>query len=244
MPKLKKKPPKYSKLKQYAVVYLQGKIHYLGEYGSPESRAAYARLVAELQATPVFLPPTGEKDVTVKELAAGFLEHAKATLHPTNYGNYRKVVLDFLLKFYGDDTLVDNFTPRDLKLIRNELINARTKKGNPRYCRGTINANIARIVHIFNWGVGETLVAPGTVVALKAVSSLDEGHPGTFDHEERMDVPDSVIKANRFGGPSPERHSNNKGNTKPKTPLATHKIACTYFQRSLQGGLVIIGGVR
>jgi hypothetical protein len=29
---------------------------------------------------------------------------------------------------------------------------------------------------------------------------------------------------NRSAGPSPERHSNNKGNTKPDTPLGTYKV--------------------
>jgi hypothetical protein len=49
MPKLNNRPPKYSKMDKYAVVYLHGKKFYLGLYGSEESKVAYARFIAELQ---------------------------------------------------------------------------------------------------------------------------------------------------------------------------------------------------
>ena len=51
MPKIKYQPPKYCKIKikkkQYAAIYLHSKTIYLGAYGSPESKIAYIRLVAE-----------------------------------------------------------------------------------------------------------------------------------------------------------------------------------------------------
>ena len=54
MPVLKNRPPKYSKSGKYAVVYVNGERIYLGLYGSPESRAAYSRFVAESRASPAF----------------------------------------------------------------------------------------------------------------------------------------------------------------------------------------------
>ena len=190
MPKLLNRPPKYSKLKQYAVVYYQGKIHYLGLYGSPESRTAYARFVTESQSSPVLhltKPPEGTT-VAVSELAAAFLDHAKTRLAVQHYNHYRIAIGDFLLKLYGDDTLVDNFKPSCLKLVRQELIQSR------RFCRNMINDYTRRIVSIFTWGVEEELVQPNTSAALKAVKSLPEGYAGTFDNEEREHVPDEVIK--------------------------------------------------
>ena len=69
MSKLNNRPPKYSKMGKYAVVYLHGKKIYLGLHGSPESKIAYARLIAELQANPTTVPmPGGEKRVTIREL--------------------------------------------------------------------------------------------------------------------------------------------------------------------------------
>ena len=78
MPKLNNRPPKYSKMGKYAVVYFNGKPHYLGLYGSPESHTAYARIIAEIRANPSVPLPSEEKRATVRELAAAFLDNAKA----------------------------------------------------------------------------------------------------------------------------------------------------------------------
>jgi integrase len=188
MPKLSNRPPKYSKLKQYAVVYLNGKIHYLGTYGSEESRVAYARFIAERRVNPMLVPPDEGTSVTVAELAAAFLDHAKATLESSSYAHYRTVIGDFLLKLFGDDTSVDNFKPSSLKLVRQELILSQ------RFCRRLINSYIRQVVAVFTWGVEEEYVQPNTELALKAVKSLPEGYPGTFENEEREPVPDEVVK--------------------------------------------------
>jgi len=118
MPKLKNRPPKYSKQGKYAVVHYNRRYYYLGRYGSPESKEAYSRFLAEIQASSVFSPPSGEKSITVGELAASFLDHAKLTLDPANYSFYRIVVLDFLVKLYGTGTSVDEFKPSCLKKVR------------------------------------------------------------------------------------------------------------------------------
>ena len=88
---------------KYALVYHQGKKHYLGLYGSPESKAAYNRLLATIQANHTAVSSSdGEKRVTIRELTAGFLDHARLTLAPIGYSFYRVVILDFLNKLYGD----------------------------------------------------------------------------------------------------------------------------------------------
>ena len=74
MPKLHNRPPKYCKLNKYAVIYLCGKRLYLGLYGSPQSRKEYARIIAESQSDPAFLLPKGEKQVTLDEVAASYLD--------------------------------------------------------------------------------------------------------------------------------------------------------------------------
>jgi integrase len=191
MPKLLNRPPKYSKLKKYAVVYLHDKIHYLGLYGSEESKVAYARFIAESRANPTLLLPKGESaetGITVSDLAAAFLEHAEATLAQENYDHYRIVVRDFLLKLYGDGIPTDCFKPSCLKLVRSEMIASK------RFCRKMINGYTDRIVRIFSWGVEEEYVNPNTALALKAVKSLPPGYAGTFDNEERGYVPDDVIR--------------------------------------------------
>ena len=188
MPKLKDRPPKYCKMNGQAVVYYQGRPHYLGRHGSPESKTAYARFIAEIQVNPTVPLPKAEKHVTVRELTAAFLDHAKANIDPISYGHCRIVVLDFLNKLYGDGTPVDDFKPSCLKLVREAMIQS------GRLSRKTINDHIRRLIRIFAWGVENNLVPETTWRALKAVKSLSEGHPGTYENAERQPVSDDVVR--------------------------------------------------
>jgi hypothetical protein len=142
MPKLKNRPPKYQKSGKYAVVYHHGKRIYLGDYGSPESQVAYSRFVAESQANPTFYLTKGETGVTVKELVAAFLDHAEDKIDIADFKHYRTIVVDFLLKLFGDGTPVDSFKPSSIKLVREEMVQAIGKDGKKRFCRNTIGYNV------------------------------------------------------------------------------------------------------
>jgi len=63
-----------------------------------------------------------------------------------------------------------------------------------RFCRKLVNKYANLIASIFGWGVENELVAETTWRALKAVKSLPEGYPGTFDNAEREPVSDDVIR--------------------------------------------------
>ena len=189
MPKLNNRPPKYCRMGKYAVVYFGGRPRYLGPYGSPESKVAYSRIVAELQANPVAVfQPIGDKHVTVSELTATFLDHVQANTDYTDYSHYRVVVLDFLDNLYGDNMPVADFKPRCLKLIRTEMIKS------CRFCRRIVNRYTHRVISIFAWGVENDLVPETTWRALKAVKSLRKGEEGTFDNPPRQEVSDDVVK--------------------------------------------------
>ena len=188
MPNLKNRPPKYSKLNGQAVVYYQRKTHYLGRYDSPESKIKYYRFLAETQANPVSFLPRGENYVTIRELAAAFLDYAKANTDSASYSLYRVIILDFLDKLYGDGIHVDSFKPSCLKLVREEMVQSR------RFCRKIVNRCTKNIIAIFAWGVENDLVQETTWRALKTVKALQEGYPGTFDNEEREPVADDVIQ--------------------------------------------------
>jgi len=144
MPKLNR-PPKYCKDGKYAAVYLHGRKYRIGLHGSPESQIAYARLLAESKTNLNFQPHRGKTDTTVKEVAAAFLDYAERTLAKPNYTHYRIVVVDFLLKLYGDGTAADAFKPSCLKLLREEMIQSR------RFCRKQINEYTRRIITLFTW---------------------------------------------------------------------------------------------
>ena len=190
MPKNRYKPPKYCKLKAgkklYAVVYHQGKTVYLGDYGSPESKIAYARFIAEYKQGQEIAIPTikkGEPGITVKELGIAFLDHILATRVPAKHGKadytHYRIALSVLFKLYGDDIPANDFKPKNLKLYRQELISS------GRFCRKTVNDYVRRVVFMFAWGAEEELLEHSAVIALKTVKTLQEGHPGTFDNPER-----------------------------------------------------------
>ena len=183
----KNKPPKYTKVGKYAVVYHNRKPVYLGLYGSEESHTAYARFVAESRANPTFCPQVEAIKITVRELALAFLDYAEVTYDHSGYLHYRIVINDFLLKLYGD-VAVDNFKPSCLKLVRSEMIHS------GRYCRNTINDHIGRITRIFAWGFDNDSVDERTVDALQKVRKLRKGEWGTFDHPDRKFVDDDVVR--------------------------------------------------
>ena len=189
MPKLNNRPPKYCKMGKYAVVYYAGKPRYLGLHGSPESKIAYARFIAELQANPVAVSlPSEENRVTVRELTAAFLDYAKAKFDRTEYAHCRIIVLDFLEKLYGDNFPVDDFKPKCLKLVREDMIKSR------RFCRRIVNRYTHRIVSIFAWGVEQDIVLETSWRALHSVKALRKGEEGTFDNPPREEISDEVVK--------------------------------------------------
>ena len=149
----KKKHP-YNDRKGFAYVYVNRKPVALKapdgsrcKTGTPEALEAYHRFCLELQSSPTgHIGPTGEKNVTVKELAAAFLDHSQEAHKPINYGHYRIVLTDFLVPLYGEHVPVASFTPKSLKLVREAMIQS------GRYCRKHINSYVGRIIGVFRLG--------------------------------------------------------------------------------------------
>ncbi len=84
------RPPSYrlQKARGCAVVTIEGKNHYLGRYGSPESREKYGRLIAEWShrtaLSPIRpLPTVDAADLSVNELILRYLDHAELYYRPT-----------------------------------------------------------------------------------------------------------------------------------------------------------------
>jgi hypothetical protein len=74
-------PPKYRhhKARNLAVVTINGHDHYLGAYGSPESRQEYARLIAEWSATGTTsaAPTQQSNSPSINEIILAFWRHAE-----------------------------------------------------------------------------------------------------------------------------------------------------------------------
>ncbi len=191
--------PKYShyKLKNFAVVRLDGKDHYLGKYESEDSRDKYRRVVAEwLAAGPSAScgPQVGSpapSELTVNELILAYarfvdgyyIKDGRPTVEP---GNIR-LVLRIVRRLYGT-TLVTSFGPLALKAVRDEMIRA----GN---CRSEINRRVGRVVRMFKWGVSEELVPAGVFEALCTVSGLRKVCSAVREKPPVALVPDADVEA-------------------------------------------------
>ncbi|MGE3803598.1 MAG: tyrosine-type recombinase/integrase [Gemmataceae bacterium] len=186
--------PKYRKKKtpsgNYAVVTLPDGLGgrsdvLLGKYGTKESRAEYARVLAEWEVRDRRRPATAA-DITVDELLAAWLPWAQdhyryadgtATQELKEY----KLSLRSLRVMYGCSP-ARRFSPLALKAVRENMIEAGL-------ARGVINQRIARIRRIWKWAVENELVPPDVLHGLQAVRGLQRGRSKARETEPVKPVP-------------------------------------------------------
>ena len=196
MPKLLNKVPGYRhhKASGCAVVTLDGRTHYLGPWGSRESRVEYDRLVAEWLANCRNRPTTETPtvDLTVVELAAAYWRHAKEYYRlpdgriSQELGNI-KDALRPLKKLYGH-TLASKFGPLALKTVRKAMVDADL-------CRTTINRRVGRIKRLFKWAVGNEMIPAQVFHGLIAVEGLRAGRENVREPVPVKPVHDDHVQA-------------------------------------------------
>ena len=172
-----------------ARVRIGGRDIYLGEYGTPESYAKYEELVAEF-----FRQGDVERStITVDQLAIRFIDYARGYYvkngKPTCEVNNIRIALRPLVKLFGTERARD-FSPRKLKSVRQELIDADC-------VRTSINRQIGRIKRMFRWAVAEEFVPADTIVALQAVDGLRAGRSDAKESEPVKPVSQAAVDAVR-----------------------------------------------
>jgi hypothetical protein len=129
MPRLIHRVPAYRlhKPSGHAIFSLNGTIHYLGAYGSPESEKEYDRLVAEWLARgrsqPAASAEPGKPETTLAELIGTFWRHAKMHYRGTD-GKPTQVlenVREALKRLYGH-VLARSFGPLALRALRDKIL--------------------------------------------------------------------------------------------------------------------------
>ena len=194
--------PKYRhyKPKDLAFVRVNGRDHYLGKHGTPESWERYYRLLAEwrtsgaaVEVQPQTAPPPAEAP-SVAEVILGFWRHAeqhyrRADGTPTGELDNFRASLRPLRKLFGT-TPAGDFGPKALKLCRQAMIEAGL-------ARTTINQRIGRIVHVFKWAVENELVPPSVHHGLKAVQGLQKGRTAAREPAPVKPVPETFVDALR-----------------------------------------------
>src|SRR3954467_1903922 len=127
-------PPSYRlhKARRCAVVTIDGRNHYLGPYGSPESHEKYARLIADWRRhSRHLLPKTGtgriDSTLSVNELILAYFRHAQAYYvkdeRPTSEQDNIRQALRFVRQSFGM-TPACEFGPLALKVVRQSMIEA------------------------------------------------------------------------------------------------------------------------
>ena len=189
-------PPKYRhyKPKDLAVVRIDGKDHYLGPYGSPESREKYGRLVAEWQASrPLVVSNTGEApEISVNELVRDYMERRVLGYYrkdgkPTSEVDNIRQALRFVVKLYGL-TPARRFGPLALKAVRETMISAGR-------CRKLINSDVHRVRGFFRWATSEELFPPDQLVALDSVRALEKGRSAAKERPPVRPVAEATVLA-------------------------------------------------
>jgi len=187
------KLPKYRKQKRkgqnLAFVELNGHRHYLGTYGSHESKQRYGRLLAEWQGKGKRLS-VDPGEITVVEVTARFWEYTQQyyrradgtlTCEPNNI----RQALRPLKELYGY-ILAKDFGPLALKAVRQKMIEKR-------WCRTNINKMISRIKLMFKWAVENELINPSVYQGLQAVSGLRYGRSGAREKKPIRPAPDRLV---------------------------------------------------
>ena len=199
-------PPPYClhKSSGHAYVHIGGQDCFLGKHNSPESLEKYSRLVAELASGAVINHgriATLEDGVTVAEIAAAFLKHARKYYvkngKETDEVDCIKSALRPLLELYPH-TPANDFGPIALKAVRQKMVGPQTrtirkKTITVQWTRRYINMSIGRIRRMFKWAVENELVEPTVLMKLQAVAPLMAGRSEAKEHIPRDAVAQDLI---------------------------------------------------
>jgi integrase len=192
------RPPSYRfhKARNCAVVTIDGKNHYLGPYGSPESHEKYARLLAEWRLhSQRLLPTTGPRSVasnlSVNELILTYFRHAQAYYvkdgRPTSEQDNIRQALRFLRQLYGASPAVE-FGSVALANVRQAMIAAgRSRK--------LINKDVHRIRGMFGWAVEKELLPVDVHQALRRLKGLRQGRTEARETAPVEPVAEESIRA-------------------------------------------------
>ena len=190
MPKTSK-PPKccFHATSGQARVRINGRVHYLGRFGSPEANARYERLIDDWRRRRNIEPAT----ITVDELALKFLEHAEAYYRksgrPTSEVAIIRASLRLAVRLFGN-TLACDFRQGRLIDVRDEAIRQGCR-------RTTINKYVARVRAMFRWACEREYVPADVYHGLQSVRALLKGRSAAIESEPVRPVSVDDVEAVR-----------------------------------------------
>ncbi|QDU23595.1 tyrosine-type recombinase/integrase [Urbifossiella limnaea] len=196
MPRPKNVVPTYSKhpRNNTARAWIAGRWVSLGRYNSPESRAEFARLCAELAATSDAATSARSSTAgpTVAEVIAAFKEHAEAFYRkpdgtPTGETKEYQQALRIVRELYGH-TQAREFGPVALKTVRTAMV----AKG---WCRSRVNRQVGRVRRVWKWAAAEEMVPGSLVHDLACLAGLRTGRSAAHETEPVGPAPEAAYRA-------------------------------------------------
>lgn len=165
--------PRYCihKGRNLAYMTIRGHEHYLGRAHSPESHAAYRELLAAFLAgepTDRKQRPSNSSALTIAELAEVWYLAVREQHGARHQMTYEAGYAAKELSRQHATATVSEFGPRAFKAIRDRMV----RDGRSRQWSNRMMNAVRRC---FKWGVGEEMVPPDRLDALKAVNGLRQG---------------------------------------------------------------------
>jgi integrase len=195
VPKLTRKLPSYRlhKPSGRAVVSVAGRTVYLGQFGTPESREEYDRVIAEYltRTRNRTLPADAGPSLTVAELLAAYWRHVEGYYvkggRPTSEVETTRQALRPVRRLYAA-TPAAGFGPAAMKAVRQAMV----EQG---WCRGYVNKQVNRVKRMFRWAAENDLVSASVPQALANVAGLARGRSAAREKPPVGPVPDEHVEA-------------------------------------------------
>lgn len=177
----------------------------LGEFGSPESREAYHRVIAEWEANGRRFPTkavterpvAGAAGPCISEVILEYWRWAEAYYRPKHVQSIVGALR--LLRQLLGRTPADRFGPNDLRMLRDAMIRGDDRAEPPRqpWSRRYINSQIQRLRHLFKWAAARELVPASVHQSLCTLEPLRRGRSGARENPRVGPVPDELLDAVR-----------------------------------------------
>lgn len=198
---------RHHKASGQARVTIDGTDHYLGVFGSPESKERYRKVLAEhLGKQPRTIADDLQDqgcdlhEVTIETVLAAYWQHASAAYVDRSTGKPKaelsniKHAMRVVRGLFGSrgthtqDLLASRFGPLKLKQCRQVLID----QG---HTRTHVNDQVARIRRMFRWATENEIVPPAVFHGLQSVGGLKKGEAAVREGRKVPPVPMLHVEA-------------------------------------------------
>lgn len=171
------------KAKNHAYVKIKGRLIALGPADDPNTEVIYHQVMLD------FLMNKYKVGRTVSVLCAKYLKHAEVYYRHGSQVHTVKSAIKYLCAVHGD-SLAERFGPRELKHVRESLI----QHG---LARRTINALVNQMRRIWKWAAAEGIVPHTVYQSLCALDGLRRGRSAARETDPVTPVSEEHINAVR-----------------------------------------------